>query len=64
MGLKFMGLATADMTGRLPHLINANKIVFSSKRPSPSAGTPAYFDLALLYKGNCPFLTRHSPSSS
>jgi hypothetical protein len=60
---KFLGLASADMA-RLPHLINT-KIVFSSKWTSPSAGTtPVYFELALLYNRNRPFLTRHSLSSS
>jgi hypothetical protein len=55
--------APADMA-RLPRLINT-KTVFSSKQPSPSAGTRyTYFELALIYKGNRSFLTGHSPSSS
>jgi hypothetical protein len=57
---KFGGLASADMA-RLPHLINT-KIVFICKRPSQSAGTMPI--LNLFYKGNRPFLNRHSPSSS
>jgi hypothetical protein len=53
ISLKFMVLAPADMA-RLPHMYK--KIDFSSKRPTPSAGTMyTYFELALLYKGNCPF---------
>jgi hypothetical protein len=34
IGQKFTGLAQADMA-RLAHLINTNKIVFSSKGPIP-----------------------------
>jgi hypothetical protein len=44
IGRKFMGLAPADMD-RQPHLINTNKKVFSSKRPSPSAWTTPTLNL-------------------
>jgi hypothetical protein len=55
IGPKIVGLAPADMA-RLPPSIIPTKIFFSSKQPHLSAGTTyTYFELALLYKGNCPF---------
>jgi hypothetical protein len=57
-----MGLAPADIA-RLTHLKNA-KIVFSIKRPSPSAGTTTTLNLpCFTYKGNLPFLIKHSLSN-
>jgi hypothetical protein len=53
----------ADMA-RLPHLINT-KNSSSSKQASLLAGTTyTYFELAVLYKINCPIFTKYSPSSS
>jgi hypothetical protein len=58
------GIQTRDLLFcRLPHLINIEKS-FISKQPSPSAGTrTTYFQLALFYKENRPFLLIHFPSS-
>jgi hypothetical protein len=49
IGQKFIQLATVDMA-RLPHLINTNNFLVAGT-------TYTYFELALLYKGNRPFLT-------
>jgi hypothetical protein len=57
IGRKFIGLATADMA-RLPHLINTKKNNLVRQLDN------TFFELALLYKGNRPFLNKHSPSSS
>jgi hypothetical protein len=63
IGQKITGLAPPDKA-RLPHLINT-KNVFSTKRPIPSAWTTPTLNLpCFMYKRNCPFLTRQSPSSS
>jgi hypothetical protein len=55
-GPKIVGLAPADMA-RLPPSIFPTKIFSSSKQTRLSAGTTyTYFEPALLYKGNHPFL--------
>jgi hypothetical protein len=52
IGQNFTGLAQADMA-RLPPF-NKQSVSWDY----------TYFELALLYKGNHPFLNGHSPSSS
>jgi hypothetical protein len=55
----------ADMA-RLTHFINAKKqfLVVNGLVSQLGLHTYTYFELPLLYKGNRPFLTRHSASSS
>jgi hypothetical protein len=58
---KIAALAPPDMA-RLPPSI-VTKIYFSSKQPTKLVNWDyTYFELALLYKENRPFLLVHSPS--
>jgi hypothetical protein len=58
---KFIGLTPADMD-RLPHLINTEKKVFSSKQPSLSAGITPKLSLPCLQGLIIHFLLVLSPS--
>jgi hypothetical protein len=53
IGPKIVGLASADMA-RLPPSIIPTKIFFVVNNLSVSWDY-TYFELTLLYKGNCPF---------
>jgi hypothetical protein len=60
IGPKIIGLAPADMA-RLPPSISPTNM-FLVVYNLVCQWDYTYFELALLYKGNCPFFTRHSPS--
>jgi hypothetical protein len=69
IGRNIMGLTPADMA-RLPHLVNKKWFLVVTNLHVPTCTCTyvswdyTYFELALLCKGNRPFLTEHSPSSS
>jgi hypothetical protein len=50
-----------DYMARLPPDIITKKNIFSNKQPTYVSWDYTYFELALLYKGNRPFLATHSP---